>query len=134
MNLPVENTVSIPFAVNDILSQISLIDIGDKDDIGEVVAVMKRKTYYSSILPISDNSFDYPNINGIRVKFSSAVADDEIILGDFSEYVLGDRQHLRLESATHTLFTDEITLFRLVARYDGKPHINGAFVRLSRSV
>ncbi len=135
MNLPVENNVSAPFTAKDILSKIELIDTGNKEDIGEVVAVMKRKTYYKDILAFSNNVLPYPNINGLRVKFSGAVADNEIILGDLKEYILGERNQVRIErSSDGSLFATDQTIFKIVGRYDGKPHINGAFVRITKQV
>lgn len=134
MDLPDENDVSAPFTVKDILSKIELIDTSDKKDVGEVVAAMKRKTYYKDILAISNNALPYPNINGLRVKFSGAVADDEIILGDFKEYILGERNRMMIERSTDALFLDDQTIFKIVGRYDGKPHNNGAFVRITKEV
>lgn len=134
MNLPVSNIVTIQFTLVNILSQIDLIDIGDKEDIGEVVAVMKRKTYYKDILPITTNTLPYPNINGIRVKFSSVVEDNTIILGDLKEYILGERSKMRVEESDHQRFTEEQTLFKAVGRYDGKPHNDKAFVKIIKAI
>ncbi len=135
MNLPVENNVTAPFTVTGILSKIALIDTGNKEDIGEVVAVMKRKTYYQDILSISNNALPYPNINGIRVKFSGAVVNNEIILGDFKEYILGERNRIKVErSSDGPLFHTDQAIFKIVGRYDGKPHNNKAFVRITKQV
>ncbi|MFB6467660.1 phage major capsid protein [Cytobacillus sp. Hz8] len=130
MNLPPENIVTIPFTLTDILSQISLIDTGKKDDIGEVAAVMKRKTYYKDIMALANSSLPYPNINGLRVKFSGAVSDDTLILGDFKEYILAERNGLRIQQSEHQFFTDDLTVFKAVGRYDGQPHIQRAFVKI----
>jgi HK97 family phage major capsid protein len=134
MDLPDENDVTAPFTAEDILSKIELIDTENKQDIGEVVAVMKRKTYYKDILAISNSALPYPNIKGLRVKFSGAVADDEIILGDFKEYILGERNNgMRIEkSSDGSLFITEQTLLRIVGRYDGKPYNEKAFVRITK--
>lgn len=135
MNLPTENDVTAPFTVKDILSKIELIDTENKQDIGEVVAVMKRKTYYKDILAISNSSLPYPNINGLRVKFSGAVADNEIILGDFKEYILGERNRMKIARSTDgPLFVTDQAIFKIVGRYDGKPHNEKAFVRITKQV
>ena len=135
MNLPAGNNVTAPFTAKDILSKIELIDTSNKRDIGEVVAVMKRKTYYKDILTISNTALPYPNINGVRVKFSGAVANDQIILGDFKEYILGERNRMRIESSSNgSLFITEQTIFKIVGRYDGKPNNEKAFVRIGKQV
>lgn len=133
-NLPVENVVTKSFTLSNILSQISLIGTGSKDDIGEVIAVMKRKTYYKDILPLANPVLPYPNINSIRVKFSAAIADDTIIIGDFKEYILAERNSIRIEQSTDQLFLEDQTVFKIIGRYDGKPHINNAFVKIVKGV
>lgn len=130
MNLPESNIVTTEFTLPNILSSISLVDKGNKADIGEVVAVMKRQTYYKDILPITTNTLSYPNINGIRIKFSSAVGDNEIILGDLKEYILAERNQIRIEQSDHQRFLEDQTIFKIVGRYDGKPHNNKAFVKI----
>lgn len=133
-NLPVSNVVTTEFTVPKILSSIGLIDNGNKEDIGEVVAVMKRQTYYKDILPITTNVLPYPNINGIRVKYSAAVGDNEIILGDLKEYILAERSGIRINMSEHQRFLEDQTIFRVVGRYDGKPHNNKSFVKLIKQV
>lgn len=133
-NLPVSNVVTTEFTVPNILSSISLIDNGNKEDIGEVVAVMKRQTYYKDILSITTNVLPYPNINGIRVKYSAAVGDNEIILGDLKEYILAERSGIRINFSEHQRFLEDQTIFRVVGRYDGKPHNDKAFVKLIKQV
>ncbi|AJH02113.1 hypothetical protein LF65_05605 [Clostridium beijerinckii] len=133
-NLPVSNVVTTEFTVPKILSSIGLIDNGNKEDIGEVVAVMKRQTYYKDILPITTNVLPYPNINGIRVKYSTAVGDNEIILGDLKEYILAERSGIRINMSEHQKFIEDQTIFRVVGRYDGKPHNDKTFVKLIKQV
>ena len=98
------------------------------------MAVMKRQTYYQDILPITTNVLPYPNINGIRVKYSAAVGDNEIILGDLKEYILAERSGIRINMSEHQRFLEEQTIFRVVGRYDGKPHNDKAFVKLIKQV
>ena len=133
-NLAAANKVTVTFTAANILAQIGLIDIGKKEDIGEVVAIMKRMTYYKDIIALSNSSLPYPNINGMRVKFSPAPAADTIILGDFKEYILTERNKMRIEGSSDVLFLDDQTVFRVVDRYDGKPHITNAFVQITKQV
>lgn len=130
--LPSSNlvTVSSDNPAEEVLKHIGLIGIGDKDDVGEVVAVMKRKTYYKSFLATSNQSLPYPNLNGLRVKFSAAVEDDAVILGDFKEYILSERNGISIERSSEQFFLGEQTVFRVVGRYDGKPHLTDAFVKV----
>jgi len=133
-NLPISNIVTTEFTAPKILSSIGLIDKGKKDDIGEVVAVMKRQTYYQDILPITTNVLPYPNINGIRVNYSTAVGDNEIILGDLKEYILAERSGIIINMSEHQRFLQDQTIFRVVGRYDGKPHNDKAFVKLIKQI
>ncbi|NRT88725.1 phage major capsid protein [Clostridium beijerinckii] len=133
-NLPESNIVTTEFTVPKILSSIGLIDKGKKEDIGEVVAVMKRQTYYGDILPITTNVLPYPNINGIRVKYSAAVGDNEIILGDLKEYILAERSGIKIIQSEHQKFIQDQTVFKTIGRYDGKPHNDKAFVKLIKQV
>lgn len=133
-NLPESNIVTTEFTVPKILSNIGLIDKGKKEDIGEVVAVMKRQTYYKNILPTTTNVLPYPNINGIRVKYSAAVGDNEIILGDLKEYILAERSGIKIIQSEHQKFIQDQTVFKTIGRYDGKPHNDKAFVKLIKQV
>lgn len=133
-NLDPLNTVEADLTVANILSKIELIDSGKKDDIGEVVAAMKRKTYYKKILPQINNSFPYPNINGIRVKFVSTLAEDCVLLGDFKEYILAERKEIRIEKSEQKKFLDDQIIYRVAGRYDGRPHNSKAFVKITQPI
>ena len=107
-----------------------LIDTGD-EEVGEIIAVMKRKTYYERVLPqtivpTADGrqvvqGVDRPNIAGLRVVFSNYAPADTIILGDFKKYLLSERKGVTLSTSTHVKFVEDQTVFKGVARYDGKP-------------
>lgn len=131
-NLDALNDVEADLTVENILSKIDLIDIGNKDDIGEVVAVMKRKTYYKKILHQVNNNLPYPNINGLRVRFSAAVPADCVILGDFKEYILAERKEIRIENSDQNRYMEEQIVYRVAGRYDGRPHNSKAFVRITQ--
>ena len=139
MNLPQTNRSTLQLNFSDqsiyapghILREISLITPGTKDDIGEVIAVMKRKTYYSYAASGSNSSLPYPNLNGVRVKFTPAVGDNKIILGDFKQYVMGKRRGAKIASSDQARFTQEQTIFKVSGRFDGQPLNNAAFVEIT---
>ena len=139
LNLPATNRVVEPLETFDnlisspglILHNIGLITSGTKDDIGEVIAVMKRKTYYKYASTGNNSSLPYPNLNGVRVKFTPAVGDNKIILGDFKQYVMGKRRGAQIASSDQVKFTDDQTLFKVSGRFDGQPLNNAAFVEIT---
>lgn len=139
LNLPATNRVAEPLETFDnmisspglILHNIGLITSGTKDDIGEVIAVMKRKTYYKYASTGNNSSLPYPNLNGVRVKFTPAVGDNKIILGDFKQYVMGKRRGAQIAASDQVKFTDDQTLFRVSGRFDGQPLNNAAFVEIT---
>lgn len=139
LNLPATNRVADPLGTFDnmisspglILHNIGLITSGTKDDIGEVIAVMKRKTYYKYASTGNNSSLPYPNLNGVRVKFTPAVGDNKIILGDFKQYVMGKRRGAQIAASDQVKFTDDQTLFRVSGRFDGQPLNNAAFVEIT---
>ena len=54
-------------------------------------------------------------------KFSVAVGDDEIILGDLKEYILAERNQIRIEKSDHPRFLEDQTIFKTVTRYKVVP-------------
>ena len=114
----------------EILPSLGLVDTGE-DQVGEIIAVMQRKTYYEKILPQTIATTDTgkqvvqgvndPNIAGLRVVFSNYAPANKIILGDFKQYVLGERKGITLASSTDVRFIEDQTVFKGTARYDGKP-------------
>ena len=139
MNLPQTNRSTLQlnftdqsvYAPGHILREISAITPGTKGDIGEVIAVMKRKTYYSYAASGSNSSLPYPNLNGVRVKFTPAVGDNKVILGDFKQYLMGKRRGAQIAASDQVKFTDDQTLFRVSGRFDGQPLNNAAFVEIT---
>jgi HK97 family phage major capsid protein len=127
-------------ALADIVGYMSLIDDGqDGVPVGEVIAVMKRSTYYARLapqtfLPTSDGRLvvqtaQSPRLpDGTRVVFSQYAPDDTIIMGDFKKYLLGERRGVQLAVSTDVRFIEDQTVFKGTARYDGKPIYNDYFV------
>lgn len=124
----------------DIVGKMSLIDDGeDGVPVGEVIAVMKRSTYYSKIapqtfLPTSDGRLviqtaQSPRLpDGTRVVFSQYAPDNTIVMGDFKKYLLGERRGVQLSVSTDVRFIEDQTVFKGTARYDGKPIYPDYFV------
>lgn len=122
--------------LGEILTNLSLIDTGE-GAVGEIIAVMKRATYYGKILPqtvatTSDGrqvvqGVNNPNLAGLRVVFSNYAPDNKIVLGDFKQYLLGERKGVQIASSTDVRFIEDQTVFKGTARYDGKPVNVNAF-------
>lgn len=128
--------------VGGIVSPISLIDTG-ADSIGEISAVMNRKTYYDKLLQFSILPTDAgnlvgklpnltnPDLLGLRVVFNNNMGADEILYGDFSKYTLVERESITIDASEHAKFGADQTGFRGKARFDGKPTNKNAFVLVS---
>lgn len=134
-SIPVENQV-VGNTLGEILTHLALIDTGD-GQVGEIIAVMNRATYYGTILPqtvatTSDGrqvvqGVNNPNIAGLRVVFSNYAPSNKIVLGDFKQYLLGERKGITLANSTDVRFIEDQTVFKGTARYDGKPIKDTAF-------
>lgn len=128
-----EQNVTSDGKLGNIVGNMALIDDGeDGVPVGEVIAVMKRSTYYARIapqtfLPTSDGRLviqtaQSPRLpDGTRVVFSQYAPADTIILGDFKKYLLGERRGVQLAVSTDVRFIQDQTVFKGTARYDGKP-------------
>lgn len=124
----------------DIVGNMALIDDGeDGVPVGEVIAVMKRSTYYAQIapqtfLPTSDGRLviqtaQTPRLpDGTRIVFNQYAPENTIVLGDFKKYLLGERRGVQLAVSTDVRFIEDQTVFKGTARYDGKPIYNDYFV------
>ena len=125
--------------IKNLCSKIGIIDTG-LDSIGEIVAVMKRSTYYNRIFPytvqVDSNgnivgklpNLSQPNLLGLRVVFNNNIADDKVLFGDFSKYTLVERENITIDNSTHVKFAEDQTAFRGKGRFDGKPVKPEAFV------
>lgn len=131
-------TVTDPTGYADIVKPISLIDTG-LDSIGEIVAVMKRSTYYNRLLgysvqPTSTGevvaklpNLKNPDLLGLRVVFNNNMDEDTILYGDFSKYTLVERESVSIDSSEHVKFAEDQMAFRGKGRFDGKPTNKDAF-------
>ena len=55
------------------------------------------------------------------------IPDNEVVVGYFDAYLLVQRAGTKIESSEHVRFTNDQTVFRGTARYDGEPVIAEAF-------
>ena len=132
-------TVTDPTGYADIVKPIALIDSGD-DSVGEIVAVMKRSTYYNRLLGYSVQTAStgevvakLPNLNnpdllGLRVVFNNNMDTDKILYGEFDNYTLVERENITIDKSEHVKFTEDQMAFRGKGRFDGKPTNVDSFV------
>lgn len=134
-SLPSENQVEVTADENLIKNlgkQVGLIDTGE-DAVGEIVAVMHRKTYYNRLFEYSvqvDSSgnvvgklpnLSQPDLVGLRVVFNNNLEEDQVLFGDFSKYTLVEREDITIDRSEHVRFTEDQMAFRGKGRFDGKP-------------
>lgn len=132
-------TVTDPTSVAAIVKPIALVDDGT-DSTGDIVAVMKRSTYYNRLLEFSIATTDagevvgkLPNIKkpdllGLDVVFNNGMDVDKILYGDMTCYTLVERESITIDKSEHVKFAEDQTAFRGKGRYDGKPTKKNAFV------
>lgn len=130
------SSVASDFTLGNLLANLGAIDTGE-GEVGEIIAVMKRSTYYNKFMPQTVvNTADgrqvvqgvsNPNLAGLRVVFSQYMTEDEVLLGDFKQYLLARRADVTITSSTDVRFIQDETVFKGTARYDGKPVKAGAF-------
>lgn len=123
----------------DIVKPIGLIDTGE-DAVGEIVAVMRRPTYYNHLLEYSINTdqsgnvvgklpnITNPDMLGMRVVYNNFVPENSILYGDYKQYTLLQREAITIGKSEHYKFKDDQTTFLGKGRFDGKPVKADAFV------
>lgn len=105
---------------------------------GPITVSMNEATWLGTIVPMSlgNNSNGafvtvsgqaFPGV-GYKVVFSEEIPENNILVGDFTKYLLAERADVKSASSTEFLFTDDKTVFKATARYDGKSVRKGAFV------
>lgn len=107
---------------------------------GERVWVMNETTYtYLKAQGLSVNAAGaivsgidgtMPVAGGV-VEVLDFVPDYDVITGYFDLYLLAERAGTQLAQSEHYLFTDDRTVFKGTARYDGTPAIAEGFVLLN---
>jgi HK97 family phage major capsid protein len=139
-SLPGENIVDVgtDATIGELVAPIANIDTG-LDNVGEISAVMRRSTYYSTFLPFSINvnsegnvvgklpNLTRPDILGLPVIFNNAMSPGEVLYGDFGKYTLVERESITIDSSDQVRFVEDQTAFRGKGRFDGKPTKTDAF-------
>lgn len=140
-NIPVGNQTNVTADANllkNLVKKIGLIDTG-VDSVGEIVAVMKRSTYYNRLVEYSIQvdangnvvgklpNLKHPDLVGLRVVFNNNMDEDKVLFGDFTLYTLVERESISIDSSTHVKFSEDQTAFRGKGRFDGKPVKQTAF-------
>lgn len=130
------NAVDSESKLGALLSNLATVET-DEDDSEEVIAVMNRKTYFKQFMPqtvatTSDGrqvvqDVRNANLAGLRVVLTPYMDDDKVLFGAFKRYMLGERQDVTLTSSTEVRFIEDQTVFKGIARYDGKPVKASAF-------
>ena len=133
--IPAQNQVTVEaddkLLVN-LLKQVSLVDTGD-DSYGEIVAVMKRQTYYNRLLEFTINvnsdgnvvgklpNLTQPDLCGIPVVFNQNMDVDKVIFGVLDQYTMVIREDITIDRSEHVKFVEDQMAFRGKGRFDGKP-------------
>lgn len=105
---------------------------------GPITVAMNEATWLGTIVPMSlgNNSAGafvtvsgqaFPGV-GYKVVFSEEIPENNILVGDFTKYLLAERADVKSANSTEFLFTEDKTVFKATARYDGKPAKESAFV------
>ena len=146
-SLPAENKVTVDAdadLIKNLGKQVGLIDTG-ADSVGEIVAVMHRKTYYNRLFEFSvqvDSSgnvvgklpnLTQPDLVGLRVVFNNNLDEDTVLFGDFSKYTLIERENITIDRSEHVKFVEDQMAFRGKGRFDGKPVKPEAFALVTIS-
>jgi HK97 family phage major capsid protein len=76
-----------------------------------------------------DSGGSMPNLFGRPVimteKLPTSFAEGGLILADFQQYVVGNRQEIEIAMSEHAGFNRDETQWRCIARCDGQPYMNG---------
>lgn len=106
---------------------------------GTISLVANRKTLYKWIFPEtwgkdSNGKFVYGMGNnlpdGTRILLSNVIKDDEVVIGDFNQYILGERKDMAFDTNDRLQWIEENIGYKIRGRYDGKVANPKAFVRL----
>lgn len=115
-----------------LLKNVALIDTGD-DSVGEIVAVMKRKTYYDRLLEYTINvnaqgnvvgklpNLTQPDLCGLPVVFNQFMDEDKVLFAVLDQYTMVIREDISIDRSEHVKFVEDQMAFRGKGRFDGKP-------------
>jgi HK97 family phage major capsid protein len=139
--IPTGNRVNVASnaALVEFVKPLGLIDTG-LDTVGEIVAVMRRSTYYNHFLEFSINvdangnvvgrlpNLSRPDLLGLQVVFNNSMPADEVLYGEFDKYTLVERENIAIDNSDQVRFVEDQMAFRGKGRFDGKPTKPEAFV------
>ena len=118
-------------ADNDIPTILGTIGSLRSDNLGTVKIAMRRADYFaklfSQLVLVPDNApatmpnILQPTLAGIPIIFSDYVPAGEFVIGDFKKYLLGERSGTQFAVSRDVKFIEDQTVFKMTARYDGKP-------------
>ena len=110
-----------------------LATIGDlkEDNLGTVKLAMRRSDYFGKVFnqlvgETAAGQMVMPNIDsvtiaGVPVIFTDDVPAGSFVNGDFKKYLLAERSGIKFEASRDVQFIQDNTVFKMTARYDGKP-------------
>ena len=105
---------------------------------GTITVAANRKTLYEWIYPEtwgkdSNGKLVYGMGNtlpdGTRIITSNVIPDDEIVVGDFNQYILGIRKDMTFDTNDRLQWIEENIGYKIRGRYDGKVINPKAFAR-----
>jgi HK97 family phage major capsid protein len=73
--------------------------------------------------PLGSNLLGYPIVESEHMPQANG---DDVILGDFSAYVLFEREELAIAFSEHAAFTTDKGVWRFTARFDGQPWLKSS--------
>lgn len=137
-SLPFANKITSSAKFSELYPHFGLLP----DDVGELTAVMTRATYYEmfapqTILPTASGQVVMPPFtrlpDGTPVVFTSSknLPNRKMLIGDFSKYLLVRRADIVLAKSTEVKFLQDETVFKITARYDGKPLKNNYWLEIT---
>lgn len=107
---------------------------------GEIVWMMNKKTHHALTVQSVDKNLNAAIVAGINNAMPVVggeiielpfIPDNNIVFGYLPAYLLAERAGTQLATSEHFKFTQDQTVFKGTARYDGKPTIPEAFGVLS---
>lgn len=106
---------------------------------GVITIAGNRKTLYKWIYPEtwgkdSNGKLVYGLGNtlpdGTQIVLSNVIADNELVIGDFNQYILGVRKDMTFDTNDRLQWIEENIGYKIRGRYDGKVANPKAFLRL----
>ncbi len=94
---------------------------------------IEMMTFNASGSIVTGAQMQMPIVGGDIVLLDNIVEDNVIVGGYGSQYLLAERAGTALDQSEHARFTDDVTLFRGKARYDGIPVAGEGFAAFSLS-